>query len=64
MNRIEAIKFLRSKGYSKRLSTKLTDIALLQKGYKPAFGIAFEEALQKCEKKKEKTKKPKFIIKE
>ena len=61
MDKKEAIRYLRkNQGFSKRLSTKIVDIALLQKS-KPAFGIAFEEALQKCDKKK---KKPKFIIKE
>lgn len=65
MDKKEAINYLRkNQGFSKRLSTKIVDIALLQKSYKPAFGIAFEEALLKCEKKKEKkTKKSKFVIK-
>ena len=66
MDKIEAINYLRkNQGFSKRLSTRIVDIALLQKSYKPTFGIAFEEALKKCEKKKEKkTKRPKFVIKE
>ncbi len=65
MDKREAISYLRkNQGFSKRLSTKIVDIAFLQRSYKPAFGIAFEEALLKCEKKKEKkTKKPKFVIK-
>jgi hypothetical protein len=65
MDKIEAINYLRkNQGFSKRLSTKIVDIALLKKS-KPTFGIAFEEALQKCAKKKEKKiKKPKFVIKE
>ncbi len=63
MDKKEAVNYLRkNQGFSKRLSTKIVDIALLQKS-KPTFGIAFEEALLKCAKKKEK-KKQKFVVKE
>jgi hypothetical protein len=64
MDRKEAVRFLRDRqGYSKRLSSKIVDLALLQKS-KPDFAVLFEQALQKCEMKKKKKAKQKFIIKE
>ncbi len=61
MDKKEAIIYLRkSRGFSKRLSTKIVDLALLDKS-KPVFAMAFEDALQKCAKKK---KKQKFVVKE
>ena len=45
MDRAGAIEFLKSKGYSRRISAKLVDIALLEKS-DSAFSYALKHALE------------------
>ena len=60
MTRKEAVEFLhKSKGYSRRMSAKLVDIALLEKD-NHVIADALHEAIQKAKAKSE----PKFIIRE
>lgn len=64
MDRAGAIDFLKSRGYSRRLSAKLVDIALLEKS-DSVFQLALKQALEArklnkaCSKKKSKEK---FVI--
>lgn len=61
MDRAGAIDFLKGKGYSRRLSAKLVDIAMLEKS-DSVFQQALKQALEMrkaCSKKKPKGK---FVI--
>ena len=51
----ESIDYLHNKGYSRRMSAKLADIALLKKSNK-TFEIAIQEALEKARTKGAKDK--------
>jgi len=51
MTREEAIIYLRKSGYSRRISSKLADIALLQKTNN-AFANAVRKALERVQEKK------------
>lgn len=55
MKRDEAVDYLRKNGYSRRLSAKLVDIALLAKT-NSVFGNAIKTALEKAKKKGKKIK--------
>lgn len=61
MNRKEAVDFLHSKGYSRRLSAKLAAVAIQYDG---ALAGALAKALeQKLAKSKNVKKEPRLIIK-
>lgn len=59
MNRKGAIDFLHRRGYSRRISAKLADIAVLAKSSKPfefALKIALEKATEKDGNKNNRTR--------
>lgn len=62
MNRREAVDYLHNKGYSRRLSAKLADVAIQYDG---SLASALRKALeQKLKKHAEIVKPPKLVIKQ
>jgi len=53
LTRTQAVDLLHTKGYSRRLSAKLADIALLAKSNK-TFEVAIREAVEKARSKGKK----------
>jgi hypothetical protein len=60
MTRNEAADYLHNLGYSRRLSAKLVDVAILSKSNK-TFGLAFKAALEKARTKGAKDKKKRLL---
>jgi len=53
LNRNQAVDLLHTKGYSRRMSAKLADIALLKKSNR-VFELAVREAVEKARSKAKK----------
>ena len=62
MTRQEAIKFLHANGYSRRMSAKLVDIAILSKSSRP-FAVALKEPVVEATGEIEKSEKLKGPVK-